>query len=65
MTTTTMTTTTTETSGGGLLGAVVLLVLVGIPTAYAVGLWWVLFGRVETRSDQTDENVAVTRDKKE
>jgi len=60
---TTMMTTTTETSGGGLLGTLVLLVLVGIPTAYAVGLWWIVFGRVETRSNQTDEDVAVTREK--
>ena len=50
-------------SEGMLIGTIVLLVLVGIPTVWAVGLWWVVFGRVETRPDQTDEDVAVTRDK--
>lgn len=57
--------TTEPPSEGALVAILVLLVLFGIPTAWVVGLWWLVFGRVETRSDQTDEDVAVARDKKE
>lgn len=60
-----MTMTTSEPpSGDSLVGNFVLLVLVGIPIAYTVGFWW-MFGRAPARSDQTDEDVAVTRDSKE
>jgi hypothetical protein len=43
MTTIPMMTPTEPASGGALLATLVLLALVGIPTAYAVGLWWLVF----------------------
>lgn len=61
-----MTTTTTETPSGVVLAlTLLLLVTVGFPIAYWLALVWEVFGRTGVRSDQEDEDVAVTRDKKE
>lgn len=55
-----MTTPTTEPSGGA-LATLVLLILVGIPTTYAIGFWWFVFGPGARQTDQKDENDVFTR----